>query len=246
MVCMLAGVAGVCPVRHGSTENPSGLDSSTSQHPMIAGALDPARSAQQKDSARLDGARESSSIPVACPDKLPKHQQTSSAPDGTTTWLYPSEKMFYDAMKRKARLTTSLTGLHHAPATCCNQCASLQGWQPDERDMSNVVRIHNIVNEQAWRHIMHWEQLHSHHCNAPKLKRFEGRPKDYSPRARILNAVGYKLPFDRHDWYVDRCGQEVRYVIDFYNAKGKGSACAMFLDVRPALDSPGAFIDRMR
>ena len=24
------------------------------------------------------------------------------------------------------------------------------------------------------------------------------------------------MPFDRHDWYVDRCGKEVRYVIDFY------------------------------
>lgn len=24
------------------------------------------------------------------------------------------------------------------------------------------------------------------------------------------------MPFDRHDWTVDRCGKEVRYVIDFY------------------------------
>lgn len=28
--------------------------------------------------------------------------------------------------------------------------------------------------------------------------------------------MGAPLPFDRHDWYVDRCGTEVRYVIDFY------------------------------
>lgn len=28
--------------------------------------------------------------------------------------------------------------------------------------------------------------------------------------------LGGPLPFDRHDWYVDRCGREVRYVIDFY------------------------------
>ena len=27
---------------------------------------------------------------------------------------------------------------------------------------------------------------------------------------------GGQLPFDRHDWWVDRCGREVRYVIDFY------------------------------
>jgi hypothetical protein len=37
-----------------------------------------------------------------------------------------------------------------------------------------------------------------------------GRPQDYSPKARLLNLLGYRLPFDRHDWVVDRCGQEVR------------------------------------
>lgn len=31
-----------------------------------------------------------------------------------------------------------------------------------------------------------------------------------------MSWVGGPLPFDRHDWYVDRCGEEVRYVIDFY------------------------------
>jgi hypothetical protein len=24
-------------------------------------------------------------------------------------------------------------------------------------------------------------------------------------------------PFDRHDWYVDRCGREIKYVIDYYS-----------------------------
>jgi hypothetical protein len=45
-----------------------------------------------------------------------------------------------------------------------------------------------------------------------------------------------------------RCGTEVRYVIDFYNAASgtKGSAIGMHLDVRPALDSVGAAIDRLR
>lgn len=39
-----------------------------------------------------------------------------------------------------------------------------------------------------------------------------GRPQEYSPKARLLNLLGYKLPFDRHDWIVDRCGEEVRWV----------------------------------
>lgn len=37
-----------------------------------------------------------------------------------------------------------------------------------------------------------------------------------SPLARVRSWLGGPLPFDRHDWYVDRCGKEVRYVIDFY------------------------------
>ena len=37
-----------------------------------------------------------------------------------------------------------------------------------------------------------------------------------SPLARLSSWFGGQLPFDRHDWWVDRCGQEVRYVIDFY------------------------------
>ena len=41
------------------------------------------------------------------------------------------------------------------------------------------------------------------------------------------------------------CRTEVRYVIDFYNAKpSAGAPVGMHLDVRPALDSPGSFIDR--
>lgn len=48
----------------------------------------------------------------------------------------------------------------------------------------------------------------------------------------------YKLPFDRHDWIVDRCGTEVRYVIDFYQGEvpqgdsHQAPPSAFFLDVR--------------
>lgn len=41
-----------------------------------------------------------------------------------------------------------------------------------------------------------------------------GRP--CSPLARLRSWLTGELPFDRHDWVVDRCGKEVRYVIDFY------------------------------
>ena len=55
-------------------------------------------------------------------------------------------------------------------------------------------------------------------------------------------------PFDRHDWIVRRrsTGEEVRYVIDYYEAPPEpdGSPC-FSLDVRPALDSFGSIRDRI-
>ena len=53
-------------------------------------------------------------------------------------------------------------------------------------------------------------------------------------------------PFDRHDWYVDRCGQSVRYVIDFYHHENTAGMGAFELDVRPALDSWTAAMDRIK
>ena len=58
----------------------------------------------------------------------------------------------------------------------------------------------------------------------------------------------YELPFDRHDWIIDRCGRPVRYVIDYYDGGNVDPKSYQFalLDVRPALDSPGACWDRMK
>lgn len=50
----------------------------------------------------------------------------------------------------------------------------------------------------------------------------------------------YTPPFDRHDWVIDRCGTQVRYVIDFYTGKSNPKDprnVAFYLDVRPAVDS---------
>ena len=59
--------------------------------------------------------------------------------------------------------------------------------------------------------------------------------------------VSYELPFDRHDWIIDRCGKEVRYVIDYYDG-GEVLPNYKFalLDVRPAMDSWENCWDRMQ
>ena len=106
----------------------------------------------------------------------------------------------------------------------------------------------SAMNEATWQHVLAWEALHCDACPAgPKLLRFLGRPSDLSPLARLALLFGGPAPFDRHDWVVDRCGREVRYVIDFYfNEAAAGTPDAFTLRVRPALDSPGAALDRAK
>ncbi|KAJ3269324.1 hypothetical protein HDV01_001568 [Terramyces sp. JEL0728] len=150
---------------------------------------------------------------------LSTEREVSSIPMGGkyegTNWVYPSEQMFYNAMKRK----------NH---------------NPREDDMDSIIPIHNAVNERCWREIMKWEQMYKDTCGNPKLLKFEGRAKDITPKARLKQLFGYMLPFDRHDWTVDRCGQNVTYVIDFYSGKPiDGKPVSFYLDVRPALSLSG-------
>lgn len=131
-------------------------------------------------------------------------------------WVYPSQEMFFSAMKRKG---------HEAQAA----------------DMASIVPIHNAVNEKAWAEIKKWEEGRgSEKCGGPKLISFAGDSKALTPKARWNSFVGYSTPFDRHDWVVDRCGKRIDYVIDFYSGKDQGVAgksLNFFLDVRPKLNT---------
>jgi len=40
------------------------------------------------------------------------------------------------------------------------------------------------------------------------LKSFGGKATSFSPRARIRGWLGYEMPFDRHDWIIDRLKQK--------------------------------------
>ncbi|XP_057575304.1 holocytochrome c-type synthase isoform X3 [Hippopotamus amphibius kiboko] len=88
------------------------------------------------------------------PFALSTVREESSIPraDSDKKWVYPSEQMFWNAMLRK-------------------------GWKwKDEdisqKDMYNIIRIHNQNNEQAWKEILKWEALHAAVCFllAPKPK----------------------------------------------------------------------------
>jgi cytochrome c heme-lyase len=174
---------------------------------------------------------------------LPTDRVASTIPKGGTddkTWQYPSEQMFYNALKRKGKAD-----------------------DVDEDDVRAIVAIHNNMNEKTWERVRQWEALHKSSCPEPRLSRFMGRPDDLTPLAWI-KATLYpprmrQYPFDRHDWFIDRCGKEVRYVIDYYHDEEKSPLDQMpkdqkdasaiksiVFDARPALDSPGAFFDRLR
>lgn len=63
----------------------------------------------------------------------PSNAEIESGADAASgNWVYPSEKMFFEAMKRK-------------------------GYDAREVDMKTVVPIHNAVNERAWQQIKEWE-----------------------------------------------------------------------------------------
>jgi cytochrome c heme-lyase len=149
--------------------------------------------------------------------KKKKKKKKNSSQGTSERWVYPSEQMFYNAMRKK-------------------------GWSVSPGDVPAAVAVHNLANERAWREIRRWEGACHPGCE-PRLLRFQGRPSALSPKARVLSALGFRAPFDRHDWVVGRCGDEVRYVIDYYDSRGLDG---LHLDVRPALDSPGALWDRVR
>lgn len=165
-------------------------------------------------SSVLSAARSASTIPRSLPDE----SQADS-----TTWMYPSPRMFYNALKRK-------------------------GFDTEPEDIESMVQVHNFLNEAVWQEVEEWESMHKSVCPGPKLKRFMGRPSDLSPKAWLYtNIYGGQRPFDRHDWTVDRCGKEIRYVIDYYSAGKDQHGMPVFsVDVRPALDSVSAVVDRIR
>lgn len=137
-------------------------------------------------------------------------------------WVYPSQAQFFNAMKRK-------------------------NWDPRADDMEAVVPIHNAVNERAWTEILKWEDAFTKEraqCPHPNLVKFSGDASKITPKARFnMTFFGFQKPFDRHDWLIERCGQEkeqIEYVIDFYTGKPNPLLPDMpsfYLDVRPKLNS---------
>ncbi len=125
---------------HGPLQSSSGCDSS--QMDSTPASASAPSTATVLGSTALGTRREVSTIPraigqgpaAATKEGRPANNEKDTGADNKTgNWIYPSEKMFFDAMKRKA-------------------------YNPERADMKTIVPIHNAVNERAWMEIKEWEK----------------------------------------------------------------------------------------
>ena len=212
---------------------------------------------------------------------LPLSREPSSIPRGDSdeNWEYPSPQQMYNAMLRKgyndtpADAVESMVAVHNFLNE--GAWAEIQTWErifsPGLFQAWDICLSgeEGIARDQAKRAFLaaRREALNlpppppdpAHpETPPPRLLRFQGRPQEPTPKARILgylgqvfpDSFGSEPPFDRHDWYVarqrpDGSIKEVRYVIDYYSGGVQSTGEPVFyLDIRPALDTPTAAVER--
>lgn len=265
LAASLSANGGGCPVKHqGSNKEKTTKANSTPEYNVYGQPIDPMNNMPYNpnqlpsydQTIPLSTHRVASSIPKggggggggSSPDG------TEDRPNAVTTWLYPSPQMFYNALQRKNKLID-------------DSDVNAPGQQLQPQDIESVVAIHNNMNEKTWYKILQWESIVHHQPIdeiEPKLLKFQGRPMDLSPKAAIKYYLfGHPLPYDRHDWIVERKNgtSQQRYVIDYYYDAALGredpesaipdlhdrstGSPSLLVDVRPALDSVTALYHRV-
>ena len=230
-----------CPVRHNnldasnSNSNSSGWNGWFSSSRQQQSAAERSSGCQSSSPASLEEAaryaqtpQKDQRIPLGTKrvvSSIPRGKQEANSPhhqhSDHSNWIYPSEQQLFNAMRKK-------------------------GWSNvPEESIPTVLQIHNTINERTWRQIQDWEGNKN-----LVLSRFEGRPKDLSPKAFLFSSISrlYDPPFDRHDWYVDNTSTVQRYVIDYYYLPPNDPQLppTPYVDARPALDHPRALYLRGR
>jgi cytochrome c heme-lyase len=133
---------------------------------------------------------------------LPVEREPSTIPRGDVdgNWEYPSPQQMYNAMLRKGHTDT-----------------------PQDA-VEAMVAVHNFLNEGAWHEIVGWERVFGkglkegwEKCrrgeenialdatreeltgatsekDQPRLLKFQGRPQERTPKAQILQTLGWLYP----------------------------------------------------
>jgi cytochrome c heme-lyase len=132
---------------------------------------------------------------------LPTDREPSTIPKGSGegNWEYPSPQQMYNALLRKGYTDT------------------------DASAVESMVSVHNFLNEGAWAEIVEWERrfgrglgkgwemckrgeagsmaganleqgANEEEVVQPKLIRFMGRPKEMTPKAAMIQVMGWIYP----------------------------------------------------
>lgn len=243
-----------CPVKH---DQPTASSGAT---PSYISKLNPLNYMPESISNKRESGHQNINLP------LDREASTIPRGDGEGTWEYPSPQQMYNAMLRKGYTDTpaehveSMVAVHNF----LNEGAweEIKGWEA--RFGQGLMKGWEKCarGEEGYAQLAALEALRRRRGEEeqePKLIRFQGRPGELTPKARMLSfmsrvypaAFPDNPPFDRHDWFVQRQGpggktQEVRYVIDYYSGPPEPTGePVFFLDVRPAVDGPTAACERM-
>jgi len=131
---------------------------------------------------------------------LPTEREPSTIPKGSGdgNWEYPSPQQMYNALLRKGYADTDVSAVE------------------------SMVSVHNFLNEGAWAEIVEWERRFgkglgkgwelckrgeqgsvagdgwdagvAEDLPQPKLLRFMGRPKEMTPKAAMIQVMGWIYP----------------------------------------------------
>lgn len=125
---------------------------------------------------------------------LDTEREPSTIPKGSGdgNWEYPSPQQMYNALLRKGYTDT------------------------DPEHVTSMVSVHNFLNEGAWNEVRVWEGLFAKGLGDgwkkclkgeegiveqrveddadPKLMRFQGRPKEMTPKAAMVQMLGRIYP----------------------------------------------------
>ena len=139
---------------------------------------------------------------------LPTEREPSTIPKGSGegNWEYPSPQQMYNALLRKGYRDTDATAVE------------------------SMVSVHNFLNEGAWAEIVEWERrfgkglargwemckrgemgsmaganmgANEEEVVQPRLVRFMGRPKEMTPKAAMIQVMGWIYP--SAFGYADQC-----------------------------------------
>ena len=218
----------------------------------------------------LSQSREFSTQAIALPveremSSIPRGVDENSASKGQEgNWVYPSPQQMFNAMLRKGYTDTPSDSIEAMVAVhnFLNEgaWAEIVEWERRfSRGLLHGWGLSRFGEDGSLTGAMIAPSEHNSSQDPPKLLRFMGRSDAVTPKAQLMSMAssiapsyfGGTLPFDRHDWFVERTNRggkksEIRYVIDYYSAGVEPTGEPVFyLDIRPALDGPSAAAERL-